>query len=244
VLHAEPNLVSRLIAAWPPAALAITVELISRVPAASKGLSAVRLAGTAVVAGIAAWVSYRHMAGVAARYGEDAASAHLIPLSVDGLVVVASVCLVEISRHIRAVTPPVAQVAPTLAPPAPAAAPVAPVAPVPAPAVPATAPVVPAAVSVAPPGAPVAPAHAPGAQPAAFMPVPPVGERRRALADLLARLPPGDARSASELAADLGPRVGLRSSTARKYIGAIRNGNAPARNGNAPARNGDAPAPD
>ena len=40
------------------------------------------------IAGIAAWVSYWHMAGVAARYGETGASPYLLPLSVDGLIVV------------------------------------------------------------------------------------------------------------------------------------------------------------
>ncbi|WP_348529476.1 DUF2637 domain-containing protein [Micromonospora sp. A200] len=56
----------------------------------------------------ASWrtVSYWHMAGVAARYGEtEAAAAYLLPLSVDGLVVVASVSLVEITGRLRA-TPP------------------------------------------------------------------------------------------------------------------------------------------
>jgi hypothetical protein len=99
VLHADPNIVSRLIAAWPPAALIVTVELISRVPVASKRLSAVRVAATASVAGIAAWVSYQHMAAVALRYGEDAAASHMIPVSVDGMIVVASICLVEIARR-------------------------------------------------------------------------------------------------------------------------------------------------
>jgi hypothetical protein len=58
---------------------------------------------TAAIAGIAAWVSYWHMVGVAAHYGEtEAAASYLLPLSVDGLVIVASVSLVEISGRIRA----------------------------------------------------------------------------------------------------------------------------------------------
>src|SRR4051794_32615435 len=70
VLHARPNLISELIAAWPPLALLLTVELISRVPSNRRSLAAVRLAAAAAIAGIAAWVSYWHMAGVTARYGE------------------------------------------------------------------------------------------------------------------------------------------------------------------------------
>lgn len=105
VLHAEPNLVARLIAGWPPVALFITLELISRVPVHGRTLAAGRFVATLLIAGIAAWVSYWHMAAVAARYGETGASPYLLPLSVDGLIVVASICLVELAGQIRAATP-------------------------------------------------------------------------------------------------------------------------------------------
>src|SRR5204863_9188388 len=101
ILHAERNPVSQVIAAWPPLALLLTVELISRVPVHRRSLAIVRLAATTTIAGIAAWVSYWHMAGVAARYGETGASPYLMPLSVDGLVIVASVSLVELAGRIR-----------------------------------------------------------------------------------------------------------------------------------------------
>jgi hypothetical protein len=102
ILHAQPDPIAKAIAAWPPLALLLTVELISRVPVHRRTLAAVRLAATAAIAGIAAWVSYWHMAGVAARYGESGAAPYLLPLSVDGLVVVASVSLVELAGRIRA----------------------------------------------------------------------------------------------------------------------------------------------
>jgi hypothetical protein len=106
ILHARPSLISQLIAAWPPLALLLTVELISRVPTHRRSLGIVRLVATAAIAGIAAWVSYWHMVGVAARYGEtEAAAAYLLPLSVDGLVIVASISLVELTGRIRASTP-------------------------------------------------------------------------------------------------------------------------------------------
>jgi hypothetical protein len=101
VLHAEPNPVAQTIAAWPPLALLLTVELIARVPVSRRALAAVRIVATVAISGIAAWVSYWHMAGVAQRYGETGAAPYLIPLSVDGLVVVASVCLVELAARIR-----------------------------------------------------------------------------------------------------------------------------------------------
>lgn len=101
ILHARPNLVSQTIAAWPPLALLVTVELISRVPVDRRWLSAVRLAAAGGISGIAAWVSYWHMTGVVSRAGEVGASPYLMPFSVDGLIVVASICLVEIGAQMR-----------------------------------------------------------------------------------------------------------------------------------------------
>jgi hypothetical protein len=102
VLHADPNPISQCIAAWPPLALLLTVELVSRVPVHRPLLAVVRVLATIVISGIAAWVSYWHMAGVAARYGETGTSPYLLPISVDGLIVVASICLVELAARIRA----------------------------------------------------------------------------------------------------------------------------------------------
>jgi hypothetical protein len=110
VLHANPNPVSQTISAWPPLALLLTVELISRVPVHHKALAVVRLVATSGIAGIAAWVSYGHMVGVTARYGETGAAPYLIPLSVDGLIVVASICLVELGARIHNTTEPSASV--------------------------------------------------------------------------------------------------------------------------------------
>jgi len=125
VLHARDNAISQTIAAWPPLALLLTVELISRVPVHRRALAAIRIAATAIIAAIAAWVSYWHMAGVTARYGESPTSAHLMPICVDGLIVVASISLVELAARIRALdAQPAAatQTSPTAATKAPAAA--------------------------------------------------------------------------------------------------------------------------
>jgi hypothetical protein len=104
VLHAQPNPISQAIAAWPPVALLLTVELVSRVPTHRRALATARIAATAAIAGIAAWVSYWHMTGVAARYGERGTSPYLLPLSVDGLIIVASACLVELAGRMSPAT--------------------------------------------------------------------------------------------------------------------------------------------
>lgn len=101
VLAAEPSSVGRIIAAWSPVALFLTVELISRIPVVASWLSVVRIGATATIAGIAAWVSYWHMVEVALAHGEQPVAAHLLPLSVDGLVIVASVCMKELSNRLR-----------------------------------------------------------------------------------------------------------------------------------------------
>ena len=52
VLHARPDPVAQIIAGWPPLALLLTVELISRVPVDRRVLAAARLVATT---GIADW---------------------------------------------------------------------------------------------------------------------------------------------------------------------------------------------
>jgi hypothetical protein len=74
ILHAHRNPISEAIAGRPPLALLLTIELVSRIPMHRRSLAAVRVLATIVIAGIAAWVSYWHMAGVAARYGETDAA--------------------------------------------------------------------------------------------------------------------------------------------------------------------------
>jgi len=101
VLHAQPSIISQIISAWPPLALLLTVELTSRIPMHRPALAALRVCATITIAGIAAWVSYWHMQGVAFKFGETETSSYLLPLSVDGLIVVASVSLVELAGRIR-----------------------------------------------------------------------------------------------------------------------------------------------
>ncbi|GGJ89859.1 hypothetical protein GCM10010123_19580 [Pilimelia anulata] len=101
ILHAQDHLIARAVAAWPPIALLLTIEVIGRVPVHRRVHAIIRIVATTGIAAIAAWVSYWHMVAVAARYGETGSDPYLLPLSVDGLVVVASISLVEIAGRIR-----------------------------------------------------------------------------------------------------------------------------------------------
>jgi hypothetical protein len=95
----RPEVGAQLVAAFFPLALLLTVEILARVPwPGSFGWAAARYGGTAMVALVAAVVSYRHMAGLLHAYGEDGLTASIAPLAVDGLMLVASVALLAISR--------------------------------------------------------------------------------------------------------------------------------------------------
>lgn len=99
ILAAEPTAVGRAVAAWPPVALLLVVEVLARSPLPSGRLRWAAVAGAAVVASVAAIASFHHMHEVATMVGESPLVAVLFPLSVDGLAVVASVALVGSSRH-------------------------------------------------------------------------------------------------------------------------------------------------
>ncbi|WP_327005499.1 DUF2637 domain-containing protein [Dactylosporangium sp. NBC_01737] len=58
-----------------------------------------RAASTAAVASIAAWSSWSHMVHVALRFGERPEVAYVLPISVDGMLIVASTVMVDDKRN-------------------------------------------------------------------------------------------------------------------------------------------------
>jgi len=103
VLHAQPNLISQTFSGWPPVALLFCIELVSRIPVTNMWRGLIRVSATAVVASIAGWVSYWQMASVSAKYGDAGGSNYLFPLTVDGVIVVVSISLVELNVKIRSI---------------------------------------------------------------------------------------------------------------------------------------------
>jgi len=74
-----------------PVALFVAIEILARTAWPSgKRWVVVRFAGLLPVAVVAAIVSYGHLSGLLAHYGESKLTAHLGPLAVDGLMVMAS----------------------------------------------------------------------------------------------------------------------------------------------------------
>jgi hypothetical protein len=108
-----------------PVFLFIAVEILARVAWPTGPVwHIVRWAGLLPVAVVAALVSYRHLSGLLAHYGEEPIVYHLGPLAVDGLMVMATGALLATGRH-HTTTPTELETAPaarlTDAPTTPAA---------------------------------------------------------------------------------------------------------------------------
>jgi hypothetical protein len=96
--HPEPGAVVGAIV-W-PVFLFIAVEILARV-AWPAGITwrLIRWGGLLPVALVAAFVSYRHLSGLLAHYGEEPLVQHLGPLAVDGLMVMATGALIATGLH-------------------------------------------------------------------------------------------------------------------------------------------------
>jgi hypothetical protein len=99
-----------------PVALFVGTEIFSRVVWPSgRAWVALRFGGLLPVALVAALVSYEHLAGLLSFYGYDAVTAHLGPLAVDGLMVMASAALLATVRRTTALPVPAESTAPAVA---------------------------------------------------------------------------------------------------------------------------------
>lgn len=88
IVAAEPTIIGRVVSSWPAVALLLTVHLFQHAPRVWWVKAMV-----AIVAGVAAWISYWHMVDVATLAGEGVVSAHLLPFTVDAMMAVASVVM-------------------------------------------------------------------------------------------------------------------------------------------------------
>jgi hypothetical protein len=95
------TVVNALYAAWPPISLLFVLEILPRTPLGRWHSTAGRVLATLCVAAAAGWLSYSHMAASAAAHGEHGVNAYVWPISVDGLMTVAAIALVEIGARVR-----------------------------------------------------------------------------------------------------------------------------------------------
>jgi Protein of unknown function (DUF2637) len=86
-----------------PIALFIAIEILARTAWPSgKGWAAVRFVGLLPVALVAAVVSYNHLSGLLAHYGEDRLTVTIGPLAVDGLMIMSSAAVMATAAKRRA----------------------------------------------------------------------------------------------------------------------------------------------
>lgn len=106
VAHAQQHIGAQLVAAFAPLALLVVVEVSARVEwAPSVRFVLARWVGVGAVALIAFTVSYRAQAALFLSYGLDPLSAAILPLAVDGLMLVCGAALLSIGgRRTQAVT--------------------------------------------------------------------------------------------------------------------------------------------
>ena len=104
VLHSEPAFVPQFINALPPVIVLGGFELISRIPV-PEGMGRVpryaRTLATIGVSGIGAWLSYWHQNAAFLRYSKDEQTALLLPLAIDGLMIIASVSLIMLNQKME-----------------------------------------------------------------------------------------------------------------------------------------------
>jgi len=95
------SLINAAIAGWPPVALLLSLEILTRVPTSKRVGAFGRIVATLGVAGAAGWLSYWHMTATVSQHGEHGSSAYVWPISVDGLMTIAAIALVELGARIR-----------------------------------------------------------------------------------------------------------------------------------------------
>lgn len=101
LLHAPQFWVAQAVSTIPPVGAWGVIELIARIPASNRWLALGRIAGSVVVGGVAAWVSYTSQISYLQAIGFAADHAYMMPAVVDGTMLVTTLSLVEVVRRRR-----------------------------------------------------------------------------------------------------------------------------------------------
>ena len=101
VMHAPGGLVSHAIGGSAPVFLFLCVHLIARVPASSRLLSFGRISPTVVVAGICFGISWQQQVNFMLSVGYIGWTVFAYPVMLDGVLLVTTLSLVEVTRKVR-----------------------------------------------------------------------------------------------------------------------------------------------
>lgn len=102
VMHAPATWGARLVGGTPPLFVFFCIELVSRIPATSQALSRGRIAASILVSVLAFAISYQQQQEFIHGLGFQGWVAYVYPVIIDGVVVVATLSLVEVTRKVRA----------------------------------------------------------------------------------------------------------------------------------------------
>jgi hypothetical protein len=111
VMHAPGGIVARSIGGTPPIFLFLCIELIARIPATSRLLGIGRVIGSVAVAGLAFAISYQQQMEFIHHIGYAGWVAYAYPIIVDGVMMVATLSLVEVTRKVRVLRAEIADLA-------------------------------------------------------------------------------------------------------------------------------------
>jgi hypothetical protein len=102
-LQAQSNYTSIAISILPPAFVMAGFELVSRIPIHRDGswlIKVTRPVATASITLGSAWLSYFHQRSAFGKYTDDITTVRVLPLLIDGLMVVAAVSLIELNAQV------------------------------------------------------------------------------------------------------------------------------------------------
>jgi hypothetical protein len=95
--------VGAIASALAPVVLFLTTEMVVRIPILleeryDRVLNWIRLIITFAIAGFSGWISYWHMKDVSMMIGERGEAPYLYPLTIDGMMIVATISLLALGR--------------------------------------------------------------------------------------------------------------------------------------------------
>ena len=126
VLHAPSRWDMQMVGAFAPIAVFLTIEMVSRIPVTGRLLGIGRILASLAVGSGAGYISYLQQVDYLIKGGYEGTIAHVFPGIIDGLTVVATLSLVEVTRVLRALSVAIGKASAPVAPSLPVAPAVAP----------------------------------------------------------------------------------------------------------------------
>jgi uncharacterized protein DUF2637 len=101
VMHAPDSLGARIVGGAPPVFVLFCLELISRIPATNRLRSGFRVGASILVTGISFAISYEQQREFVMELGFDGWIAYAFPIIIDGVMVVSTLSLIEVTVKVR-----------------------------------------------------------------------------------------------------------------------------------------------